>query len=361
MIPLFKPYVPKVAEIESIMYSGLLSYGDYTKSFEQKLKEYFQTDFLIVTNSFSSAISVAITTLGIEPGSEIIASPMACLVSTQSFLTCGLNIRWADVNPLSGTLDPISVRKQITSKTKAIIHNHFCGYPGYIDEINAIGKEYKIPIIDDGIECFGTEYKGKKIGHCGTDVTVFSLSSVRFCNCIDGGVVIFKDENQYKNSLLIRDCGIDRLKFRDEIGEISPNCDINQKGFSATMSNINGYIGLKQMEEIDILLYKHRENAKLWATKFKNDKSIKTINRIDCNPNYWVFGILVDDKIKAIKKYREEGFYASSVHIRNDLYSVFGKQDISLPGVDYFSNSFIALPCGWWIKNELSNNIEEDK
>lgn len=350
MIPLFKPYMPDVSEINTILHSGALAYGDYTRQFEEKLKEYFGTPYLIVTNSFSTAVSVVITTLGIVPGDDVIASPMACLASTQPYLSCALNVRWADIDPQMGTLSPESVRQQITGRTKAIVHNHFCGYPGYIDEINEIGKEFGIPIIDDGIECFGSEYKGRKIGACGTDVTIFSLTAVRFCNCIDGGIVIFKNEEDYKKSLLVRDCGIDRKKFRDEMGEIRPDCDISLIGYSATMSNVNGYIGLKQMEMIESLLFKHREQATKWNNIYDFQSNMIPIYREGCNPNYWVFGVLTDDKVETIKRFRKMGFYASGVHIRNDIYSAFGKQDVALPGVDKFYNSFVALPCGWWME-----------
>lgn len=350
MIPLFKPYMPDLPEMESLLHSGALAYGNYTKRFEEKLKEYFGTPYLIVTNSFNTAISVALTTLEIVPGDDVIASPMACLASTQPYLSSGLNVRWADVDPQTGTLSPDSVQEQITQKTKAIVHNHFCGYPGYIDEINAIGRKQGIPVIDDGIECFGSEYKGKKIGNCGTDVTIFSLTAVRFCNCIDGGVIIFGDEDLYKKSLLVRDCGIDRSRFRDELGEISSDCDISLIGYSATMSNVNGYIGLKQMEVVDDLIRKHREQAEKWRNLYGFQSELIPVYRKGCKPNYWVFGILTDDKVETIKSFRKMGYFASGVHIRNDNYSAFGNQNVALPGVDEFNKSFVALPCGWWME-----------
>ena len=349
MIPIFKPYMPDLPELNKILYSGQLAYGDYTKKFEQKLRKYFNTPYLIVTNSFNTAISVALTTLGVVPGDSIIASPMACLASMQPYVSSGLDVKWADIDPKTGTLNPKSVVKQIKPNTKLIVHNHFCGYPGYIDEINTIGKEKGIPVIDDGIECFGSEYKGKLIGNCGTDVTVFSLTAVRFCNCVDGGIAIFKDKELFEKSRLIRDCGIDRVNFRDDLGEINPACDISTIGYSATMSNFNGYIGLQQMETINELLEKHREQAGKWNVFFEGQKNYLPIRREHCNPNFWVYGILADNKIEGIKKFRKMGFYASGIHIRNDIYSVFGKQCVDLPGVDDFYNSFIGLPCGWWM------------
>ena len=127
MISLFKPYMPELPDINKILHSGMLAYGNYTKEFEKILKKYFNTEYLIVTNSFNVAISIALATLGISYGDEVIASPMACLASTQPYLANGINIKWADVDPLRGTLLPESVKTQITAKTKAIIHNHYCG------------------------------------------------------------------------------------------------------------------------------------------------------------------------------------------------------------------------------------------
>lgn len=355
MIPLYKPFMPDLPDMLQVLNSGLLAYGAHTREFEDKLKKYFNTDYIVTTNSFNTAISVAITSLGLSFGDEIIASPMACLASTQPYLSAGLKIVWADVDNKSGTLDPKSVEEKITSETKAIIHNHFCGYPGYIDEINAIGKKYGISVIDDGIECFGSEYKNKKIGNCGTDISVFSFNAVRIPNTIDGGAVIFKDKKAYQDSLLIRDCGIDRKIFRDDLGEINPNCDINKIGFSATMSNVNGYIGSMQMDIVHTLINKQRLNAAVWDNRLF-DKGYKIIESDNCNPNYWVYGILVEDKLKEIKFFREKGFYASGIHINNNIYSVFGKSK-TLPGVDDFYSHFVALPCGWWI-DDLEQSIK---
>lgn len=341
--------MPQLPELDSIIHSGALAYGKYTQEFENRLKEYFNTPYLLVTVSFHLAISVVLTALDIKYGDSVIASPMACLASTQPYYTYGAKIRWADIDPSTGTLDPSSVKKRITSETKAIIHNHFCGIPGYIDEINAIGAEYGIPIIDDGIECFGSTYHGTKIGCVGSDVTVFSLTAVRFLNCIDGGIMIFKDKDLYEKSLLIRDCGIDRSRFRDSLGEINKDCDIYLPGYSATMSNINGYIGLSQMNDIESLINKHRKQAKIWDAYFENEHLATPIKRENCEPNYWVYGTLANDKTKTITEFREKGYYASGVHIRNDNYSIFAGENTDLPGTTEFSNRFVALPCGWWM------------
>jgi perosamine synthetase len=246
MIPLYKPHMPPLPELDDILHSGQLAYGKYARSFEENLQNFLGKDAHVwVTNSFHMAISVAISLLEIHPFDEVIASPMACLASTQPFAAQAIKVRWADVDPHTGTLDPGSVKEKINRKTRAIMHNHFCGYPGYIDEINEIGKECGIPVIDDGIECFGSEYKGKRIGNCGTDITIFSFNAVRLPNTVDGGAIVINAPELYRKAELIRDCGINRGKFRDELGEINTECDITLTGYSATMSDVNAYIGLQ--------------------------------------------------------------------------------------------------------------------
>ena len=350
MIPIFKPHMPELPEIISILNSGKLAYGNYGFEFERRLANFIGTNNLIVTNSFNMSILVALTTLGIGIGDEVLLSPMACLASTQPLISAGLKVRWADIDPLTGTLSPDSVRKRITKNTKAIIHNHHCGYIGYIDEINEIGREYGIPVIDDCIEAFGGEYKGNKIGNVGTDVTVFSFTAVRIPNTIDGGAVVFENKNLYDKSILVRDCGIDRSRFRDDIGEINPKCDITIIGYSATMSDINAYIGIQQMKEISKILKKQRQNAQYWDSYLnENFKKIKSIKRNEITPNYWVYGLLCERKREIILKFRELGFYASGVHLNNNCYSIFGDKT-DLPGVTEFNNKFVALPCGWWLE-----------
>lgn len=351
MIPLYKPFMPDVPLVDKILHSGQLAYGKYGREFELLLKEFFGVENLIVTNTFNMSILVALTTLGLKPGDKAIVSPMACLASTQPLLSMGIQVIWADVDPKLGTLDPESVRNLIKENPKVIIHNHFCGYPGHIDEINAIGKEYGIPVVDDGIEAFGSEYKGKKVGNVGTDVTIFSFNPVRFPNTLDGGVVVFKDKQLYKKSILVRDAGIDRPRFRDELGEISPACDIEIVGHSATPMEPGSYIGIQQMKHADRILDKQRTNAQQWDKVFQNNTDICAIINKYSNPNYWVYGILVPDKRQYLKMFRDQGFYASGVHLNNNTYSVFGDQT-ELPGVKQFYNSFLALPSGWWVNSE---------
>jgi len=339
-------------ELKSILQSGKLSYGKWGLEFEKKIGDYIGNKKVLSTNSYNSAMLVLLSCIGIKPGDKIIASPMSCLASNQPFITQGAKVVWADIDPKTGTLDPDSVRSKITPDVKAIFHNHYCGYIGYISEINSIGKEFNIPVIDDAIEAFGSEYEKQKIGNVGTDFTLFSFESVRLPNCVSGGGIAFSKESDFEKAIMISDYGIDRSKFRDELGEIDKTCDILLPGFGSKPNEINSYIGSKQLEDIDDLLNQQYINANNWI-KYINDREdlIETLNPIkNTKPNYWVFGVIASNKKQAIIKMRENGYYASGVHLNNNNYSIFGEKT-DLIGVNKFYSKFIAIPSGWWIKS----------
>lgn len=336
-------------EVDSILHSGALAYGKWGHEFEKKLGEYIGNSQILATNSFNAAYQVAITTLGLQPEDEVIGSPMTCLASNQPFATQHVRVVWADIEPDTGMLDVEDVRKKITSRTKAILVNHFCGYVGYVDEILALAKEKGLFVIEDAIEGFGSEYKGKRVGNLGADVTVYSFQTVRLPNTIDGGAVSFKDKSFYEKAILVRDYGIDRPRFRDNLKEISPLCDIAIPGYGATPSEINSYVGCLQMDVIDNLLEKQQRQARKWVVLL--DKlGVKPVSILDyTKPNYWVYGVLTDNKREFMEEWRNKGYYASGVHLPNTYYSVYGKQP-DLKCVQEFYSKYVALPCGWWME-----------
>lgn len=350
MIPLYKPYIPEeLPELPNILQSGALAYGKWGKIFEQAIKDFIGCDEnVLIVNSYTAALQVMLSAVGIKHGDEIIASPQCCLASTQPLATYGAKVVWADIDPTRGTLDPEDVVKRITTNTKMILHNHHCSYPGYINEINSIGKKYGLLVVDDCIEAFGAEYKGMKVGNVGTDITTMSFQTVRLPNSIDGGAVIFKENKFYDKALRIRDLGVDRKNFRDELGEINPKSDVPMFGYGVTMNEISSYIGYSQMQSLPALLERQRKNAICWQEVISQEyPSMTLLNTKDILPSYWVFGLLAADKMNEIKRFRKNGFYASGVHIPNTHYSVFGRQD-TLKGVEEFYSRFLAVPSGWW-------------
>jgi len=352
MIPIFKPYMPQGIESElmNILNSGQLAYGKYGREFEGKLAAFIGNDNVVTVATYNQALLMVLSILDLKPGDEIIASPVSCLASNQPFAIKGLSVKWIDVDPTTSTMDISKLRGMITSKTKAIFNNIFCGFAGDLDEVYKIGKEFGLPVIDDCIEGFGTQYKGNYTGNTGADITVFSFQTVRLPNTVDGGALVFKDKDLYDKAKLIRDYGIDRTNFRLPNGEINPDCDITLEGYGATMSEFNSYIGVQQMDELPKLFSIQQKNAEQWNAFFVDRTDVKPISIFkECKPNFWVYGVLAENKLEFIQSMKDSGFYATGVHVNNNIYSVFGNK-VDLPGVNEFMKKFVAIPSGWWFQ-----------
>lgn len=352
MIPLFKPYNPDhVAEgIQDILDSGQLIFGKWGNLLEAQVKQYLTNENVLLINSYATAVYIVFNTLGIKRGDEVILSPMCCLQSTQPLLMLGVKIVWGDIDPHTGTLNPQDVIGKITSRTKAIIHNQHLGYVGYVKEIAEIAKQFGLFVIDDCIDGIGGEYQTLKIGNIGSDATIFSFGAVRLPNAIEGACIIFNNPALMTEARKARDLGVDRKIFRTASGEISRECDISSIGYSGLMNEINAYVAYQQMPKLDQLLAIQEQNALKWA-EFVEDNNLacRPLNLVEgTKPNYWVYGLLSDERDKCIDYFKELGYAASRVHLNNNLYSVFNSYK-QLKGVNEFYKQFFAIPSGWWV------------
>lgn len=358
MVPLFKPYMPdgifENTEFKNLLFSGRLINGKYKKLFLDALIQFIDTGNIVLCSSFFEAQSIVIKALGLKTDDEVILSPLSCLRSSTPFAFYGLKIIWADIDPATGTLDPEAVKSCITQNTKLIVHNQHLGYAGHIDEINAIGKEYDIPIIDDCLDGIGGTYKGKAIGNCGTDITIASFDPVRLPNTVSGACIITSKKELYEECSAATDLYIDRSAFRLPNGEINPDCDITKAGLSSSFSEINAFIGLQQMQDLTMLLSKRLKNASNWDNFFENNKhfNCKPLKSKYGIPNYWVYGMRTDLKEEIYSYFKTKNYEISGVHFPNHHYSVFNSFP-HLAGTEEFYKTFLALPCGWWMENEI--------
>lgn len=353
MIPLYKVFMPNDIDIglSDVIKSQSLAYGTQSIDFENKVKNFIgNKNFISVSGN---SILFALQVLGLKAGDEVIMSPMSCLISSQPVALIGATVVWCDIDPNTGTLNPDSLKSLISPRTKAVIHYHWGGNPGYINEINQIAHSFGIPVIEDALESFGAEYCGKVIGNHDSDIVCFSFTPVRIPNVIDGGGLTFCSEALYEKAVRMRDLGINRDSFRDQYGELSENSDVSIAGNSQLLNNVCGFIGSMQMNHIEILLNKHRSNAELWHALFADTPKAKPLSLTSqtSKPSYWVYTLLAENRNGLFELFRDNGFAASKMHLRNDVYSVFGTKNLPLRGVEEFSNRQLNIPCGWWVNN----------
>lgn len=355
MIPLLKIHKPKGVErqLAEVWDSGFIGEGVYVSQFETKFADYVGNVNTCVVNSCTSALELASTLCQIDEGDEVIVSPMTCVATNMPFAHRGAKLVWADIDPSTGNLDPASVERLISAKTKAIVGVHWGGQAFDIDAIHAIAARFGSRVIEDAAHALGAEYKGKRIG-AHSDCVCFSFQAVKHLTTGDGGALCTRLSADADLARRLRWFGVDR-SFPGTRWEM----DITELGFKYHMNNINASIGLLQMEYLDELVASHRRNAHYYSEHIDNRKVRKL--ELDCASSAcWLYTILVDDRTHFQNYMRAHGIACEPLHYRNDAYTVFRefrRPDSDLTGVLEFSKHQINIPVGWWLTDAQREHI----
>tara|TARA_R110000803_G_scaffold36616_4_gene78663 strand:+ start:1623 stop:2768 length:1146 start_codon:yes stop_codon:yes gene_type:complete len=364
--PLFKVHVDVSAAmigIESVLKSGFINEGAQVSEFKKSFQAYTQSKNVTLTNSCTSALTIALKIAGVDNDSEVITTSMTCVATNTPIKHLGGKIIWADIDLQTGNICPKSVEKKITKKTKAVICVNWAGLPCDLKLLQKICNKNNIKLIQDAAHSLGAEVDGKDICHF-ADMTCYSFQAIKHITCGDGGAIICKDDKDYKLAEKLKWFGLDRDETKDENGEWKGQRweqDIITAGFKFNMNNLAAAIGISQIPHMKSLVDKHRKNAKLYSDLFLKNSEINSLKYPSASsPSFWVYTVLLDEKInrdKVIEALNSVGINAGLVHVPNHPYTCFKDSFVSLHGVDEFAKRQVSLPCGWWLSSEDVNFI----
>lgn len=350
-IRLFKVFMAESAkdEVGKVLDSGFIGQGPKVDLFEKELQNLFNTKKRVISvNSCTTALELSYKLIGIKPGDSVISSPMTCVATNLPLYNNGIDVIWVDVNPITGLIDPESVKSKITSKVKAIICVDWCGSACNYEELRKFG----VPIVEDAAHAICTKYNGDHIANTGGDYVCWSFQAIKHLTTGDGGALVVPKDKEEK-AVKMRWFGFDRSKSE------SFRCaqDITDFGFKYHMNDIAATIGLENLKHVNTIYKKHFDNAKLFSDTINNPR-VK-IQNFDENSSHWIYTILVDNKDEFIKYMTENNIEVSPVHNRNDNYTIFSKYKVELPNLDYFFSRQVAIPVGWWLSEEQKQYIVE--
>jgi len=191
--------------------------GDDVRAFEGEFAAYQQATHCVGVANGTDAIEIVLEAMQLPPGSEVIVPANSFIASSESVTRVGLRVVFADVDPVSYTLDPADVRRRITPKTKAIIAVHLYGHPCLMDELGAIAKQNGLKLIEDCAQAHGAEYKGRRVGAIG-DAGTFSFYPGKNLGAYgDGGAITTTSSQLADQCRMIANHGrIDKYDHRFE-------------------------------------------------------------------------------------------------------------------------------------------------
>jgi perosamine synthetase len=223
-------------------------WSGYLKRFESGFAEYLGVKHAIATSSCTGALHLALLSLGVGPGDEVIVPDITWVATANAVVYTGATPVFADVDPESWTLDPSSFESKIGPRTKAVIPVHLYGHPADMDAVIGIARRHGLHVVEDAAPAIGAECRGAKAGTFG-DLAAFSFQGAKLLVTGEGGMLVTNDTALYEKAILLWDQGRDpRRTFW-----------INQNGWKYKMSNVQAAVGLGQLERVDPLIEAKRQ------------------------------------------------------------------------------------------------------
>lgn len=246
-----------MAEIEKVLDHSQFILGEEVKTFEDKFAEYCGVDYAIGVNSGTDALFLAMKSLGICKGDEVITPPNSFIASTSSIVATGALPVFVDVEE-DMNINPNLIGNKITNKTKAILPVHLTGRPAEMTPIMDIAKDHNLYIIEDCAQAIGAEYRNQKVGSFGI-VNCFSLHPLKTLNaCGDGGIITTNDKHIYQSILALRNIG---LKDRN-------HADI--WGYNSRLDTLQAAIGNVKFKYVDEWTQQRLANAKHYIDNLRD-------------------------------------------------------------------------------------------
>ncbi|NWF37929.1 DegT/DnrJ/EryC1/StrS family aminotransferase [Mariprofundus sp. NF] len=272
--------------------------GSKIRAFEHAWRQYFNAEHAVTVNSNTSGLMASLGALGLEPGDEVIVSPWTMCASATSILVWNAIPVFADIEADTFNLDPVSIEKNISKKTKAIMVTDIFGHPAMLDEIMAIAARNNLKVIEDVAQAPGAYYKGRFAGTV-ADVGVFSLNYHKHIHTGEGGVCVTNDASLAERMQLIRnhaeavveDKGVDNL--------------VNMLGFNFRMGEIEAAIGIEQLKKLDKQVNRSIYVADRMSEGLAGLKGLRTpVVKSDCTHVYYVYPLVYDAELTGVSRTR---------------------------------------------------------
>jgi len=271
--------------------------GPNVDAFEKELEVYLsdsntQSCHVVVLNTGTAAIHLALLQLGIKPGDEVLCQSFTFAATANAITYLCAKPVFVDSETDTWNIDPEVLETAILSRLeitgclpKAILTVNLYGMPAKLDELLALSKKYNIPLIEDAAESLGAEYKGQKCGTFG-EFSVISFNGNKIITTSGGGALICRD----------KDTAYKTLFYATQARECFHYYQHNEIGYNYRLSNVCAGIGRGQMTAIDEFLLARRKNHALYSLLFKDVKGIMVQENPseDFNSNFWLTCILID-------------------------------------------------------------------
>lgn len=343
MIPIMGPLIDaeEIDRVLDCLHSGWISsQGQYIPAFEKAFAEFCGTGYGIAVSNGTTALHLALVTLGIGPGDEVIVPTLTFAATANVVLHAGARPVLVDVEEATWNLDPRQMEQALTDRTKAVIPVHLYGHPADMGPILALAEKHRLWVVEDAAEAHGAEYRGRRVGGLG-HLGCFSFYGNKIITTGEGGMIVTDNPEWAEKARILRDHGMSKeRKYWHPL-----------MGFNYRMTNIQAAIGLGQMTKIDAILTKKRRIAERYHQGLQDLEGVTLPPEASWARNvFWLYSLLLssgtgkkrDDLIRFLSQ--------AGVETRPFFYPLHVMPPYQGPGsfpvAERISASGISLPSG---------------
>ena len=340
-----------IYEVVNVLKTDWITTGPKIKEFEDALCSYVGCRYCTAVNSGTSALDIAVQSLDLPRGSEIITTPFTFVATSNAIIYNGHKPVFVDICNDTFNIDPDEIRKKITPLTKAIIYVDFAGHPCDINKIKEIAREFDLCLIEDACHAIGAEYHNKKVGNF-ADLTIFSFHPVKHITTGEGGAVVTNNKELYEKILLLRSHGIDK----NALDRYGPNAswayDMKYLGRNYRMTDFQAALGISQLKKLDWFIDKRNELASIYNELLANIDAVTLPFTEDKIRHAWhLYTVLLNESINRDEffKYMRNANIGVNVHYipvyRHSYYvKNFGFDHVMFPVTEDVFKRIITLP-----------------
>lgn len=322
--------------IQEVLNNSAFILGKKVEDFEREFAELCNVKHCIGVNNGTSALRLALLSLGIKPNDEVITTPFTFIATTEAISHIGAKPVFVDIDEKTYCIEPEKIKEKMTSKTKAIIPVHLFGQSADMDSIIEIAKKHNLKVIEDAAQAHNALYKNRKVGSIG-DVSCFSFYPGKNLGAYgEAGAVCTSDAEIAKKLILLRQHGELVRYYHDIIGD---NC---------RMEAIQGAVLGVKIKYIEEWTEKRRKNAKLYNKLLEKFDIVLPYEADYGKHVYHIYGIRVKDR-DALRDFLSENGISTGIHYPIPLhlqkaYSFMGIKKGSFPISEKTADEILSLP-----------------
>lgn len=339
-----------------------LTGGPEITALEKKLCEITKAKYAVVVANGTAALHLAALTAGFGEGDEVIVSSITFAASSNCVLYCGAKPVFADIKPDTYNIDPESIKKLITPRTRGIVAVDFTGQSVEHDAIREICKEHNLILIEDAAHAIGTKYKGQPVGSI-ADMTCFSFHPVKTVTGGEGGAITTNDGQLYHKLMRLRTHGITRNQ--DEMVHPTDARWYNEQvelGYNYRMTDFQAALLLSQLKKLDKFAARRKEIVKKYDAAFAEMPEIfvqKEIPESDTTRHLYILRLNLD-KLTCDRRQFFDALYAENtcpqVHYLpvywHSYYEKLGYEKGLCPNAEKYYEEVMSIPLYYSLTDE---------